>query len=149
MTRLTVPGRARQSCVDETHEMGGCSPTCSKARAKVKETQPGYERQLVRCDGEAAMVSHVRLSTPATMALFSVKGLPWGRKRRDATTRVNLPRTPFAGRSSLANKASSRRRWMARRSGSATGVHHKFVEIRKYGQTPGCHWCHAIAPENP
>ena len=24
-------------CVDETHEMGGCSPTCFKARATAKE----------------------------------------------------------------------------------------------------------------
>ena len=36
--RLTAPGRARQSCVDETHEMCGCSPTSFKARATAKET---------------------------------------------------------------------------------------------------------------
>ena len=34
--RLTVSGRARQSCVDKTHEMGGFSPTCFKARSTVK-----------------------------------------------------------------------------------------------------------------
>ena len=36
--RLTVSGRARQSCVDESHEMGGFSPTCFKAWATVNET---------------------------------------------------------------------------------------------------------------
>ena len=35
---LTVSGRASQSCVDESDEMGGFSPTCFKARVTVKHT---------------------------------------------------------------------------------------------------------------
>ena len=37
---LPASGRARQSCVEETHVMGGFSPTCFKTRATVKETSP-------------------------------------------------------------------------------------------------------------
>ena len=35
---LTALGRAHQSCVDETHVMGGFAVTCFQARATVKET---------------------------------------------------------------------------------------------------------------
>ena len=51
--------------------------------------------------------------------------------------------------SSLANRASSRRRWRARRSWSATGVDHKErrnLEVRS--NSFGCQGCHPIATEN-
>ena len=64
-------------CVVETHEMGGFSFACPKAKGNSARNVAvpsqelmagGYERQIVRSDGESAMVSHVRLAILATMA---------------------------------------------------------------------------------
>ena len=75
--RLTVSGRARQSCVDATHEVGWVVSYLLQSKGnnerniavlKQELMACGYQRHIVRSDGEAAMVSHVRLAILATVA---------------------------------------------------------------------------------
>ena len=70
--------------------------------------------------------------------LLSVKGLPWDRQRRDPTTRIVVPgSSPVAvlPPAPVPAQPPGPRRVYIRRD----------VEIAKYGQTPGCAGCRAIA----
>ena len=55
---LTVSGRARQSCVDETHELGGFS----LSKGSERKIEVRWPMDTIVRSGEAAVFSRVRLA---------------------------------------------------------------------------------------
>ena len=112
------------------------------ALGKVRKTTSlEHQRVCGGCMVDQARARRMRLGC-------GMKGLSWDRKRRDPTTKVSMPRTLLQARVPVPTEP---RAGGAGRQGGVPGPRwgyiRKNIEIRKYGQTPGCQGCLAIAME--